>query len=446
MAETFPPLPHIHLDWLAMHPLRLLLLVACLNLLASSHVLAEDGTPPSEKIGPFTKTDWPWWRGPLRNGTADPDQNPPLKWSEAENVLWKVAIPGKGHGSPIVVGDHVYLATSEDEASIRSVMCFQRDTGQFVWKTPVHEGSPTPPRNAKGTQASSTIACDGDRLFANFLHDGAMYTTALSMDGAVHWQTRVGGYVVHQGYGSSPSPHGPLVLVAADNKSGGTIAGLDRVTGKIVWKIERPQLPNYPSPVVLDVAGKTQMILTGCDLVGGFNPLTGEKLWEVPGATTECVTSTVTDGNLIYTSGGYPKNHVSAVHADGSGKLAWENGTRVYVPSMLIKDGYLYAVADAGFAVCWKADTGEERWKGRLGGTFSSSPVLVGDRIYATNESGESYVFRASPDEFQLLAENRIDAECFATPAICGGRIYMRLAQNTDGVRREFLYCLGAQE
>src|SRR6185436_10796163 len=134
------------------------------------------------------------------------------------------------------------------------------------------------------------------------------------------WQTKITNYVLHQGFGSSPAVYESLVIVSADNKGTGVIAGLDRATGAIVWKQERPQLPNYTSPIILNVAGREQLLLTGCDLVSSFDPMTGTKLWEIPGATTECVTSTVTDGPLIFTSGGYPKNHLSAVKADGSGQ------------------------------------------------------------------------------------------------------------------------------
>lgn len=388
--------------------------------------------------------DWPWWRGPARDGSAVLQPELPLNWSETDNILWKTPIPGRGHGSPIVVGEHVYLATADEEQATRSLICLRRENGETVWSTVVHQGKPTPPRNAKGTQASSTPACDGERLFINFLHDGGMYTSALSLDGDILWQKRVDDYVVHQGYGSSPALYGPLVIVSADNKSGGTIAGLDRLSGETVWRHDRPKTPNYPSPVILEAAGRTQLIMTGCDLVSSFDPLTGERLWEIAGATTECVTSTVTDGQLVYSTGGYPKNHVAAIHADGSGRIAWENGTRVYVPSLLIQDGTLYATADAGFAICWNAATGEELWKGRLGGNFSSSPVLAGDRIYATNEEGRTYVFRASPEKFELLAENVLGNQCFATPVVAGGQMFTRVAQQEGETRQEFLYCIGA--
>ena len=267
--------------------------------------------------------------------------------------------------------------------------------------------------------------------------------TALGLDGHEIWQTKITDYILHQGFGSSPTIYGPLVIVSADNKGTGAIAGLDRTNGKIIWKQDRPKLPNYTSPIILQVAGKEQLFFSGCNLVTSFDPLTGNKLWEIKGSTEECVTSTVTDGNLIYTSGGYPRNHLSAIHADGSGKVAWENGTRVYVPSMLMKDGYLYAVLDAGVAMCWKADTGEEKWKERLGGTFSASPVLVGDQIFATNETGSTWIFKASPTGFEKVAENKLADDVFATPTICDSRIYMRAAIKNDDKRQEFLYCLG---
>lgn len=413
------------------------------TLLAVTPAFADDPAGGTDAVGPFSDSDWPWWRGPGRNGEAPGDQEPPLVWNESENVVWRTPIPGQGHGSPIVVGDCVYLQTADEET--RSVICLERATGVERWSTVVHQGSPTPPKNKKGTQASSTPACDGRMLFVNFLHDDAMYTTALSLDGDRIWQQRICDYVVHQGYGSSPAIHGPLVIVSADNKSGGAVAGLTRATGDVVWRHDRPEFPNYSSPVVLDVAGRTQLIMTGCDLVSGFDPLSGEKLWEIAGATTECVTSTVTDGLHIYTSGGYPTNHVAAVRADGGGEIAWRNGTRVYVPSMLARDGILYAVADAGTAVCWKCDTGEELWQARLGGTFSSSPVLAGERIYATNETGETFIFRAAPDRFELVGRNQLGDECFATPAICGDRIYTRVAHIENGQRREHVYCIGSR-
>lgn len=395
------------------------------------------------EVGP---SDWPWWRGPTRDGVAPGRQNTPLAWSETENVVWRAEVPGRGHGSPIVVGDRVLLLAAEPDRQVQSVLCFDRKTGKRLWQAEVHSGGFTAKGNEKSSLASSTPACDGQRVFVNFLNADAIYTTALDLDGKQLWQIEVSDYVLHQGFGSSPAVHGSLVIVSADHKAAGSIVGLDRATGKVVWQQPRPKMPNYTSPIVLDVAGREQLLFTGCELVSSFDPGTGKKLWEIPGSTTECVTSTVTDGQHIFTSGGYPKNHLSAVRADGSGKIAWENNSRVYVPSMLVRDGYLYAVLDAGVATCWECETGRQVWQERIDGTFSSSLVMAEDRIFATNEAGHTYIFEASSKAFRLLAENQLGEEAMATPAICGDRIYTRVAVRTGDKRQEWLYCLGTTE
>lgn len=387
--------------------------------------------------------DWPWWRGPHRNGTAAADQRPPLTWSETENVIWKAAIPGRGHSSPTVVGERVFLTTSHAEPQSQAVLCFDRRGGELLWQTEVHQGGFAEKMNSKSSMASSTVACDGQRVFVNFLNHGAVYTTALSLDGKQLWQTKITDYVVHQGYGSSPALYQSLVIVSADNKSGGAVAALHRATGEVVWRRERPELPNYPSPIVLHAAGRDQVVLTGCDLITSYDPLTGETLWEVAGATTECVTSTVTDAGLVFSSGGYPRNHMSAVRADGSGEVVWENKSRLYVPSLLVHQGHLFGVLDNGIATCWQSDTGEEIWRARLGGTFTASPVLVGELIFATNEEGQTFIFKASTEKFELIAENRLGDLVYPTPTICGDRIYMRVATRVNDGWEEALYCLG---
>jgi len=387
--------------------------------------------------------DWPWWRGPNRDGVASPDQNPPLSWSDTENVLWKTPLPGRGHGSAIVVGDIVYITAADRSEEKQLLICLDRTTGKEVWSTTVHQGGFTDKGNKKATLASTTPAHDGSHIFVNFLNAGAVHTSAVNASGDVVWQTKISDYVVHQGYGSSPAIYGDLVIVSADNKGSGAIAALRRDTGEFEWQHQRPNKPNYPSPIILNIGGRDQLLMTGCDLVSSFDPLTGKSLWEVEGATTECVTSTVTDGRHVFTSGGYPENHIAAVAADGSGKLVWKQPVRNYVPSMLVKDDHLYAVLDTGIATCRVAATGEELWKGRLSGTVSSSPVLVGDRIFVTNEGGTTFVFAASPDKFELFKKNELNGTVYSTPVFCDSQIYVRVAHGADDERQEFLYCLG---
>jgi outer membrane protein assembly factor BamB len=432
-------------------PVRLGLLAAGLAVTVVGWGLPQGGETVAHaanvKLAPIQvgEQDWPWWRGPARNGIAPQGPPAPTSWSATENVVWKVEVPGKGHGSPTVVGDRVYLTAAEPDREVQSVLCFDRGTGKRIWQSTVHEGGFTTKGNQKSSLASSSVACDGERLYATFLNREAVFVSCLDLSGALLWQTRMTDFALHQGFAASPALYGDLVFATADSKGNGLFAALRRDTGEIAWKHERPKLPNYTSPIILEVAGRPQVLLTGCNLVSSYDPETGKKLWEIPGATEECVTSTVTDGTVVFSSGGYPRDHLAAIAGDGSGKVVWENKSRVYVPSMVIHDGYLYAVLDAGVAMCWKTSDGTEMWKQRLGGTFSSSLVLAGEALYATSEEGHTFVFRATPQGFESLGENQLGDSTFSTPVICGGRVYHRVAHEIDGRRQEFLYCLGTK-
>lgn len=399
-------------------------------------------TPSASSAGIDPSSDWPSWRGPTRNGIGASGQDAPIHWSESSGVLWKVPISGKGHGSPCVVGERIYLPTSDPTTRSQSVICLDRRTGKQIWHTEVHAHQADPGKHANSSAASSTVECDGEKLFVNFLNAGAVYTTALGLEGNVVWQHKVCDFVTHQGYSASPVVYKTLVIVSADHRGGGVVVGLNKNTGELIWSQGRPKLPNYTSPSIVNAGGKTQMVLAGCNLISSFNPLTGQPLWEVNASTEECVGSVVTDGERVFAGGGYPRNHTVGVMADGSGKVAWQNTARVYVPSMIVKSGYLYAVLDAGVATCWKSDTGEEMWKERLGGDFFASPVMVDDRIYASNGRGKTFVFEATPKNFRILSENQVGDEAYASPTICGGRIYLRVAKRGE-TRQEFLYCIG---
>lgn len=394
----------------------------------------------------FAADDWPWWRGVSRDNTATLGQSPPAVWSETENVAWKAALPGRGHGSPTLLGNQVFLATADHKREAQLVLCFDRQTGKPLWERVVHQGGFANKSKRKANKlaslASATIATDGERLFINFLNDNAVHLTALNLDGEIIWQKRVCDYLLHQGYGSSPAIYENLVIVAADNRGGGAVVAFDRVTGQEIWRRSRPKEPNYPSPSILRVAGRDQLILTGCFLITSLDPLTGEQLWETAGSTGETVTTTVTDGTHVFSSGGYPRDHLSAIDAS-DGEVVWETRTRIYVPSMCYRDGYLYATLDAGVAMCIRSADGKQMWKARLGGTFTSSSVLVGDHVYAFNQEGVATVFRADPAGFEKLSENTLGENNFATPVIAGSRIYTRVAFFEDGERREYLYCLG---
>lgn len=232
------------------------------------------------------------------------------------------------------------------------------------------------------------------------------------------------------------------MLVSADHRGGGLLLGLNKLTGAVVWQQARPKIANYTTPAVLTAAGRTQVVLGGCNLVASFDPLSGRKLWEIEGTTEECVTTAATDGQRVFVSGGYPRNNTTAVEADGSGRIAWQNSTRLYVPSPLVRDGHVYGVLDAGQAVCWKADTGVEVWREKIDRDFYGSPVMLGHVIYVTNLRGVTSVFEATPQHCRLIAQNKLGDEALATPAICGNRIYLRSAKTGES-RQDYLWCVG---
>jgi outer membrane protein assembly factor BamB len=393
-------------------------------------------------VQPIHASDWPAWRGPTRDGHAAPGQNPPVKWGEGTNVRWKAEVRGRGHGSPTVVGDQVLLATADVETEEQLVLSFDRETGRERWQTVLHRGNLNTKGHRVSSQASSDVVSDGERLFVNFLNNGAIFTTALDLSGRQLWQRRVCDFQVHQGFGSSPVIHQNIVLVSADHRGGGRMSGLDKLSGEIVWQQERPPVANYATPAVITAAGKTQAVLAGCKKVESFDPLTGTRLWSIDGSTEETVVTAVTDGSRVFLGGGYPKRHTMALEADGSGRIAWENPTQTYVPSMIVKDGHVFAVGDGGRAVCWNAATGEERWSEKVDREFFGSPVMAGSRIYITSKGGVTSVFEATPEKFTLLAQNPLGDECFSSPAICDGRIYLRGA-STAPTRQEHLWCIG---
>lgn len=399
-----------------------------------------------EPIAPpeFADDDWPWWRGPMRNGIAR--GTAPTEWSAETGIIWKVAVPGRGHSSPTVIGDRIVLATADDNRQIQSVLAFARDTGEPLWQTTVHTGNfPLPAQmHPKSTHANGTLASDGRRLFIGFLNDNKIWATALSLDGDILWQRALGDYSPRFGYAPSPCIHESLVLFAADHAGGGFLAGVHRETGETVWMKARPQADSYSSPVVASLGAREGLFISGANLVAAYDPRTGRELWTYPGTAASTCGTCVWDEERVMASGGYPDKQTICVTVDG--RPVWDNSTCCYEQSMLVDDGHLYAADDGGILFCWEIATGEERWKARLGGPISASPVLANGNLYITNERGTTFVVAADPTGFRQLAKNQPGTEGFATPSICGGRIYHRAATTEEGARQEWLYCLGRSE
>lgn len=397
------------------------------------------------------ENDWPWWRGPTRDGHAAAGaMAPPTKWGENENVVWKVAVPGRGHASPVVVGERVFLATADDAQQVQSVVAFDRRDGKIVWQAEVNRGGLRPKIHAKNSHASGTVACDGERVFALFfLKDSAQLTALSAADGKSVWQVKLGDVQDTQyGHGLATSPVlcGQTVIAAIESSAGeSAIVALDRATGKEAWRTPRPANTSYTTPAIGRVAGRDQLLLSGADQVCGYDPATGRQLWSVPGTTKVTVGTVVWDGDAVVASGGFPQPGTIAVRADGSAKVLWKNPAKSYEPSLLAHAGHAYALTDNGMAYCWRIADGKEMWKQRVAGAVSASGVVAGGHVYWPDAKGTTYVFKASPEKYELVADNRLGDEALASPAIAGGQVFLRVATKGDGGREEWLYCIGGK-
>lgn len=406
---------------------------------------SEDSLPENVPAISVTENDWPWWRGTSQTGIVS-GQDIPSEWGPDTNIVWKTNIPGRGHASPTIVGHYIFLATADEKVETQSVLALDRNTGKKVWEKELHSGGLTGKEGMhfKSSHASSTIASDGERLFAIFLNNDQLHATALDLQGEIVWQETIGAFSPKFGYAPSPILYESLVIFAADNWGGGYISGLNRLTGELVWRIKRPATSTYSTPVIVERDDQDLMVISGCEKVAAFNPLTGEEIWSTPGTAEATVGTTIWEGNNIVASGGYPGKNTLCINAD-TGEEIWHVKDHVYVPSMAVKDGFIYCIDDDGIAFCWNLDDGNEQWKKRIGGNFSSSPVIVDNKVMITNEEGTTVVFEANPEKFTLISKNTLGEEAFASPVVIGNHIYLRHADR-GGNRQETLYCIGKTE
>lgn len=394
----------------------------------------------------FAPHDWPGWRGPNRDGVAA-GSILPTTWDRRENVLWTTSLPGKGHSSPIILGDRVYLTTADDRARTQSVLAIDATRGRKLWQTDIFDaknGQLEQRVHQENSQASSTLATDGTWLYVLFLNNQRIWCSALDLEGHEQWRSEVGGFLSKFGFSTSPEIYQGLILITADHDDGGFIAGVRRSDGHVVWRRKRPANASYCSPRVVHIGGKDLVIVSGCDHVMAYDPLSGTELWKTPGTTQATVGTVVTAGDLIIASGGYPEADTVALRADGS--VVWRNKDKTYVPSMIVVDGHLYTVQDDGIARCWNAATGKQLWQHRIGGKFRTSLLAADGYLYTTDMSGKTTVFKASPTAFELVAENQLGNEGFASPAVSGDRLFLRVAEEGRDGRNETLYCIGHRE
>lgn len=393
-------------------------------------------------IAPAAAEDWPSWRGPRGDGTSR-ETNVPIRWNATENVAWKTPVPGTGHSSPVVIGDRVFLTSYLPEGDKRCLFCIDRRTGKITWERVVLT-SPPERKHRYNSHASSTPASDGRHICVPFLKTPEIWLVCYDLDGKEIWRTSPGTFKSVHGFCSSPLLHRDLVILNCDQDDVAFIVAFDRATGKERWRADRPnRTRSYCAPLVVEAAAKTQMVLSGSKCVASYDPATGKQHWIIDGPTEQFVASPVYAEGLFFITGGYPQHHFMAIRPDGTGNVthshvAWhDNGDPKavsYVPSPIASGKYLFIVSDGGVASCREAKTGKPIWREPLGRHHWPSPVSANNRLYFLDDDGNTFVLDAAP-KFRLIEKNPLGEECYASPAISGGQIFIRTMTN--------LWCLG---
>ena len=388
-------------------------------------------------LGPLGD-QWPQWRGPRGDGVAV-NQELPTRWTKEQNVRWRVDVPGRGHSSPIVINGLVVLATAEDREQKQSVVAYDEETGELKWKTLVHEGG-FPRSNEvhrKATNANGTVASDGELLITSFLNSNKVFVTALDLEGNQVWQREIGAFVSKFGYAPSPTIYKSLVIVVADNSGGGYLAALDIKSGELAWRVSRGDASSYSSPYVATVGGVDHVLLTGGDRMASYDPASGELFWETTCISEATCGTVISVNDRVFASGGYPDKQTVCVDAEGN--LLWSNRVKAYEPSMVVAGQQVVGITDNGIAVCWDIADGTQRWLHRIGGNFSSSPVVCNGNIYVIDLAGVCHVFQADENGFESIAENPTGDDGYASPAIAGGSLYFRVGVGDGKDRQEQL-------
>lgn len=384
--------------------------------------------------------NWPAWRGPRGDGTSL-EKNVPVHWSPSSNVVWKTEIAGIGHASPIVWNDRVFLVTALLDQEERALLCLDRKTGRILWQKTVLT-SPLERKHTLNSFASSTPATDGELVYVAFLDGREMVVAAYDFEGRQRWQVRPGPFASMHGFCSSPILYQDKVIVNGDHDGDSYLVALRRTDGKTQWKTPRQnQTRSYCAPLIRDLAGRTQMVLSGDKCVASYDPNNGKLHWIIDGPTEQFVASPVYNpkADLIFVTGGYPDHHIITIKPDGRGNvtdshIVWRTIKGVsYVPSPISEGDYFLVVSDAGVAHCFEAATGKILWAERLG-EHHASLVSANGLVYFLNDNGVINVIKPGP-EFVRVAQNVIGEKCFASPAISQGQLFIR--------GENHLFCIG---
>lgn len=410
---------------------------------------------------------WPYWRGPAADGMAVGDA--PLHWSATQNVRWKTDIPGLGNSSPVVWGDRIFLTTAvrtgaragaqpttperwnprggsgPQEEHKFEVLCLDKRTGKLLWqrtaKTAIpHEGF----HSTYGSFASNSPVTDGRNVYAFFGSRG-MY--CYDMNGSLVWQKDFGVQMrmkLSFGEGTAPVLSRDRVILIFDHEGDSFIVALDKASGKEIWRTSRDEKSNWSTPLVVEYAGRKEIVVSASKKVRSYDLDTGRLIWECAGLGGNTIPQPVRQDDLVFVMSGFRDPMLMAIRLGrrgdltGSDAVVWsQTRGNSYTPSPVIHDNKLYVLTDTGMVSCYNARTGAPFYhQVRLPKSYSfkSSPVGASGKLYLASENEDVIVLRMG-EKYEVLATNTLADEMFiATPAITGGEIFLR--------SRKRLYCI----
>ena len=408
--------------------------------------------------------NWPQWRGAGGQGIST-ETSVPAGWQADRNVLWKTALPGSGHSSPVVWGRRIFLTAAiegdpvpgaravehlmdgkpwvhpdsiaGDRTHTLQVLAVDADTGKIAWKRTAYQGRVHDARHRRSSFAAPTAATDGALVFAYFGPEG-LY--AYDVAGNLRWKAIEKFPTLGLGTGTSPVLYRNLVIVQRDENNGdnSVMVAYEKQTGREAWRVKRPVQISWSTPVLVTSAGRPELVANGTEHIIAYDPATGKEWWRTKGVESNAIHTPLVGHGLVIVTAGYPAKKVMAIRpgpvADET-RVAWEyaKGTG-YVISNILYGDYLYLFADNGTVTCLDPKTGAVTYEGGrvpVPARFMGSPVAYAGLVAITSDEGDTFMLKAGPTH-QVVGTNSVGEPVYASPAIANGRIYIR------GVRHLF--------
>ncbi len=392
---------------------------------------------------PAAAADWPAFRGSKGDGVSA-EMDVPLNWGPERNIKWKTPLPNKGNSSPIVSKGKVFLTCATERGKQRGLYCYDRRTGELLWSKIVSYAEEDP-THASNPYCGSSPAADGQRVV---VWHGSAGLYCYDYDGKELWSRDLGVFKHIWGYGSSPVFLGDRIILNCGPGERTFVTAIDAADGKSIWQQDEPGgvsglkpgdawTGSWSTPVVATLEGRKQILVSLPHHVNAYNPGDGKIIWTCDGLDNLAYTSPVVGDGIVVATGGFHGPAIG-VKAEGTGNITESNrlwSTKTPNPQRIgtgvIFGKHVYMANENSTAQCIEVETGKEAWRARMPeGVIWSSPVLAGDRLYVTNQNGTTIVFRANPEKYEQLAENKLDEPSNSTIAISDGEIFLRTAEH----------------